>query len=112
MLLNYCSFVSWTSEVASGLIPSSTSCVSTSSSITVATLHTDAISSLRLPRSISRTPCAARPITLRLIDLGKRNDEIASVCTVATVIEEEIEAQVEEGIKPETISEVQETNEQ
>ena len=49
---------------------------------------------------------------VRLIDLGKRNDEIASVCKVATVIEEEIEAQVEEGIKPETISEVQETNEQ
>ena len=49
---------------------------------------------------------------VRLIDLGKRNDEIASVCKVATVIEEEIEAQVEEGIKPETTSEVQETNEQ
>ena len=49
---------------------------------------------------------------VRLIDLGKRNDEIASVCKVATVIEEEIEVQVEEGIKPETISEVQETNEQ
>ena len=49
---------------------------------------------------------------VRLIDLGKRNDEIASVCKVATVIEEEIEAQVVEGIKPETISEVQETNEQ
>ena len=28
---------------------------------------------------------------VRLIDLGKRNDEIASVCKVATVIEEEIE---------------------
>lgn len=50
---------------------------------------------------------------VRLIDLGKRNDEIASVCKVATVIEEEVETQeVEEGIKPETISEVQETNEQ
>ena len=49
---------------------------------------------------------------VRLIDLGKRNDEIASVCKVATVIEEEIEAQEEEGIKPETTSEVQETNEQ
>ena len=49
---------------------------------------------------------------VRLIDLGKRNDEIASVCKVATVIEEEIEAQAEEGIKPETTSEVQETNEQ
>ena len=50
---------------------------------------------------------------VRLIDLGKRNDEIASVCKVATVIEEEIETQeVEEGIKPEATSEVQETNEQ
>ncbi len=49
---------------------------------------------------------------VRLIDLGKRNDEIASVCKVATVIEEEIEAQVEEGIKPEGTSDVQETNEQ
>ena len=50
---------------------------------------------------------------VRLIDLGKRNDEIASVCKVATVIEEEIEAQeIEEGIKPEANSEVQETNEQ
>ncbi len=49
---------------------------------------------------------------VRLIDLGKRNDEIASVCKVATVIEEEIEAQTEEGIKPEVTSEVQETNEQ
>ena len=49
---------------------------------------------------------------VRLIDLGKRNDEIASVCKVATVIDEEIEAQTEEGIKPETTSEVQETNEQ
>ena len=49
---------------------------------------------------------------VRLIDLGKRNDEIASVCKVATVIDEEIEVQTEEGIKPETTSEVQETNEQ
>ena len=50
---------------------------------------------------------------VRLIDLGKRNDEIASVCKVSTVIEEEIEAQeIEEGIKPEANSEVQETNEQ
>ncbi len=49
---------------------------------------------------------------VRLIDLGKRNDEIASVCKVATVIDEEIEAQTEEGIKPEVTSEVQETNEQ
>ncbi len=49
---------------------------------------------------------------VKLIDLGKRNDEIASVCKVATVIDEEIEAQTEEGIKPETTSEVQETNEQ
>lgn len=50
---------------------------------------------------------------VRLIDLGKRNDEIASVCKVATVIEEEVETQeVEEGIKPEATSEVQETNEQ
>lgn len=49
---------------------------------------------------------------VRLIDLGKRNDEIASVCKVATVIDEEIEVQAEEGIKPETTSEVQETNEQ
>ena len=49
---------------------------------------------------------------VRLIDLGKRNDEIASVCKVATVIEEEIETQAEECIKPETTSEVQETNEQ
>ena len=50
---------------------------------------------------------------VRLIDLGKRNDEIASVCKVATVIEEDIETQeVEEGIKPEATSEVQETNEQ
>lgn len=49
---------------------------------------------------------------VRLIDLGKRNDEIASVCKVATVIDEEIEAQTEEGIKPEVTSEVQEINEQ
>ncbi len=49
---------------------------------------------------------------VRLIDLGKRNDEIASVCKVATVIDEEIEVQAEEGIKLETTSEVQETNEQ
>ena len=49
---------------------------------------------------------------VRLIDLGKRNDEIASVCKVATVIDEEIEVQTEEGIKPETTSEVQEINEQ
>ena len=49
---------------------------------------------------------------VRLIDLGKRNDEIASVCKVTTVIEEEIETAAEEGIKPEAISEVQETNEQ
>ncbi|MBO5086715.1 MAG: DNA gyrase subunit A [Paludibacteraceae bacterium] len=49
---------------------------------------------------------------VRLIDLGKRNDEIASVCKVTTVIEEEIETATEEGIKPETTSEVQETNEQ
>ncbi len=49
---------------------------------------------------------------VRLIDLGKRNDEIASVCKVATVIEEEIEMTTEEGIKPEATSEVQETNKQ
>ena len=50
---------------------------------------------------------------VRLIDLGKRNDEIASVCKVATVIEEEVEIQeVEEGIKPEATSEVQKINEQ
>ena len=49
---------------------------------------------------------------VRLIDLGKRNDEIASVCKVTTVIEEEIETAAEEGIKPEATSEVQETNEQ
>lgn len=49
---------------------------------------------------------------VRLIDLGKRNDEIASVCKVTTVIEEEIETTAEEGIKPEATSEVQETNEQ
>ena len=49
---------------------------------------------------------------VKLIDLGKRNDEIASVCKVATVIDEEIETQIEEGIKPEDISEVKETNEQ
>ena len=49
---------------------------------------------------------------VKLIDLGKRNDEIASVCKVATEIEEENSAVVEEGIKPETTSEVQETNEQ
>ena len=48
---------------------------------------------------------------VRLIDLGKRNDEIASVCKVTTVIEEEIETAAEEGIKPEATSEVQETNE-
>ncbi|MBR6520157.1 MAG: DNA gyrase subunit A, partial [Paludibacteraceae bacterium] len=34
---------------------------------------------------------------VKLIDLGKRNDEIASVCKVATDIEEEIEATAEEG---------------
>ncbi len=49
---------------------------------------------------------------VRLIDLGKRNDEIASVCKVTTVIEEEIETVAEEGIKLEATSEVQETNEQ
>ena len=49
---------------------------------------------------------------VRLIDLGKRNDEIASVCKVTTVIEEEIETAAEEGIKPKATSEVQETNEQ
>ena len=49
---------------------------------------------------------------VRLIDLGKRNDEIASVCKVTTVIEEEIETATEESIKPEATSEVQETNEQ
>ena len=49
---------------------------------------------------------------VKLIDLGKRNDEIASVCKVATVIEEEIDATAEEGIKPEGTTEVQETNEQ
>ena len=49
---------------------------------------------------------------VRLIDLGKRNDEIASVCKVTTVIEEEIETASEEGIKLEATSEVQETNEQ
>ena len=49
---------------------------------------------------------------VRLIDLGKRNDEIASVCKVATEIEEENSEVVEEGIKPEATSEVQETNEQ
>ena len=49
---------------------------------------------------------------VRLIDLGKRNDEIASVCKVTTVIEEEIETAAEEGIKLEATSEVQETNEQ
>ena len=49
---------------------------------------------------------------VKLIDLGKRNDEIASVCKVATEIEEENSVVVEEGIKPETTSEVQETNEQ
>ena len=48
---------------------------------------------------------------VKLIDLGKRNDEIASVCKVATVAEDEIETMTEEGIKPETTSEVQETNE-
>ena len=48
---------------------------------------------------------------VRLIDLGKRNDEIASVCKVTTVIEEEIETAAEEGIKLEATSEVQETNE-
>lgn len=49
---------------------------------------------------------------VRLIDLGKRNDEIASVCKVTTVIEEEIETAAEESIKLEATSEVQETNEQ
>ena len=49
---------------------------------------------------------------VRLIDLGKRNDEIASVCKVATEIEEEMEVNVEEGIKPEANIDVQETNEQ
>ena len=49
---------------------------------------------------------------VKLIDLGKRNDEIASVCKVATVAEDEIETMTEEGIKPEATSEVQETNEQ
>ena len=49
---------------------------------------------------------------VKLIDLGKRNDEIASVCKVATDIEEEIEATAEEGIKPEGTTEVQEINEQ
>jgi DNA gyrase subunit A len=48
---------------------------------------------------------------VKLIDLGKRNDEIASVCKVATVAEAEIETMTEEGIKPEATSEVQETNE-
>jgi DNA gyrase subunit A len=48
---------------------------------------------------------------VKLIDLGKRNDEIASVCKVATVAEDEIETITEEGIKPEATSEVQETNE-
>ena len=48
---------------------------------------------------------------VKLIDLGKRNDEIASVCKVATVAEDEIETMTEEGIKPEATSEVQETNE-
>ena len=48
---------------------------------------------------------------VRLIDLGKRNDEIASVCKVATEIEEETEAIVEEGIKPDAIADVQEINE-
>ena len=47
---------------------------------------------------------------VKLIDLGKRNDEIASVCKVATVAEDEIETITEEGIKPEATSEVQETN--
>ena len=50
---------------------------------------------------------------VKLIDLGKRNDEIASVCKVATEIEEEnTEVVVEEGIKPEATTEVQDTNEQ
>ena len=49
---------------------------------------------------------------VKLIDLGKRNDEIASVCKVATDIEEEIEATAEESIKPEGTTEVQEINEQ
>ncbi|MBR5237282.1 MAG: DNA gyrase subunit A [Paludibacteraceae bacterium] len=49
---------------------------------------------------------------VKLIDLGKRNDEIASVCKVATEIEEETETIVEEGIKPEATTEVQDTNEQ
>jgi DNA gyrase subunit A len=48
---------------------------------------------------------------VKLIDLGKRNYEIASVCKVATVAEDEIETMTEEGIKPEATSEVQETNE-
>jgi DNA gyrase subunit A len=48
---------------------------------------------------------------VKLIDLGKRNDEIASVCKVATVAEDEIETMTEESIKPEATSEVQETNE-
>ena len=49
---------------------------------------------------------------VKLIDLGKRNDEIASVCKVATEIEDENTEIVEEGIKPEETIEVQETNEQ
>ena len=50
---------------------------------------------------------------VKLIELGKRNDEIASVCKVATEIEEEnTEVVVEEGIKPEATTEVQDTNEQ
>ena len=50
---------------------------------------------------------------VKLIELGKRNDEIASVCKVATEIEEEnTEVVVEEGIKPEATTEVQNTNEQ
>ena len=50
---------------------------------------------------------------VKLIDLGKRNDEIASVCKVATEIEEEnTEVVIEEGIKPEATTEVQDTNEQ
>jgi DNA gyrase subunit A len=48
---------------------------------------------------------------VRLIDLGKRNDEIASVCKVATEIEDEMDVNVEEGIKPETNIDVQEINE-
>ena len=48
---------------------------------------------------------------VRLIDLGKRNDEIASVCKVATEIEDEMDVNVEEGIKPEPNIDVQEINE-